>query len=358
MRLGRQAVVALAVVSASAHLNRAETPVEGQSAAVAAGPAVAAEGRPGSDRPVQSRRELAEAAVSALRATRSGPGARCRASLPRAPNRVFLLMRGELPELARPTEVPYPSVGPSLSFPGVPDAVPQRLGRPVSSPGNSGSDGWNGWKGKLGVDARWEHCLFVVDAQGNIVEEWTQWDEIFSRPHSVAINPYDPQKHVWVVDDRQHAVYKFTNDGKQLVQTLGVRGVPGTDADALQSSDVPRLAARQHAVRGRRLRQHARRQVRQGRQIPDGLGREGHAAERHPARAPSTPSTASPSIRTRGGSTSRIAPARRIQVFDENGVPSTSSAPARLLSPPDSQRPQTSSGTARTSGSPILPPTE
>ena len=37
---------------------------------------------------------------------------------------------------------------------------------PVTSPGNTGSDGWNGWKGKLGVDARWEHNLFVVDAEG------------------------------------------------------------------------------------------------------------------------------------------------------------------------------------------------
>ena len=101
---------------------------------------------------------------------------------------------------------------------------------PVSSPGNQGSDGWNGWKGKLGVDARWEHCLVVVDAEGNITEEWTQWDELFRRPHSVTINPYDPEKHVWVVDDRNHAVYKFTHDGKQLVQTLGVPGVAGNDA--------------------------------------------------------------------------------------------------------------------------------
>jgi hypothetical protein len=31
-----------------------------------------------------------------------------------------------------------------------------------------------------GVDARWEHCLTVVDAQGDIVEEWTQWDKIYS----------------------------------------------------------------------------------------------------------------------------------------------------------------------------------
>jgi peptidylamidoglycolate lyase len=82
----------------------------------------------------------------------------------------------------------------------------------------------------LGIDARWEHCLIVVDADGNITEEWTQWDHLFRRPHSVSINPYDPDKHVWVVDDRQHAVYKFSNDGQTLVQTLGVPGEPGTDA--------------------------------------------------------------------------------------------------------------------------------
>ncbi len=146
-----------------------------------------------------------------------------------SPDRVFILMRGELPVLERPEEVPYADLGPSLSFPV--SATPFRNASvgPVTSPGNTGSDGWNAWQGTLGVDARWEHCLIVVDSEGNIVEEWTQWDSIFRRPHSVAINPYDPDKHVWVVDDRQHAVYKFTNDGQQLVQTLGVAGEPGTD---------------------------------------------------------------------------------------------------------------------------------
>jgi peptidylamidoglycolate lyase len=84
-------------------------------------------------------------------------------------------------------------------------------------------------EGQDGVDARWEHCVLVVDAAGNITEDWTQWDSKFRRPHSVTINPYDPEKHVWVVDDRMHAVYKFSHDGKQLVQTLGIPGEPGTD---------------------------------------------------------------------------------------------------------------------------------
>ena len=147
------------------------------------------------------------------------------------PNRVFILMRGELPVVQRPPETPGPQFGPSLTFP-VPQAPLRNASvGPLASPGNQGNDGWNGWKGKMGVDARWEHCVLVVDAQGNYIEEavWNKWNDKFRRPHSVTINPYDPEKHIWIVDDRMHAVYKFTHDGKTLVQTLGVPGVPGND---------------------------------------------------------------------------------------------------------------------------------
>jgi len=41
--------------------------------------------------------------------------------------------------------------------------------------------------------------------------------------------PYDAQKNVWVVDDHTHAIYKFSNDGKQLLQTIGTPNVPGAD---------------------------------------------------------------------------------------------------------------------------------
>ena len=69
----------------------------------------------------------------------------------------------------------------------------------------------------------------VVDAQGNIIEDWTQWDKMFRRPHSVYISPYDPQKNVWIVDDYRHAIFKFSNDGKKLLQTIGTPNVPGAD---------------------------------------------------------------------------------------------------------------------------------
>jgi peptidylamidoglycolate lyase len=146
------------------------------------------------------------------------------------PNRVFLLQRGELPALDRPEEVPYRKAGPSISFPVTQTPFRNASVGPVASPGNQGSDGWNGWKGTLGVDARWEHCVIVVDANGTVIEDWTKWDSLFRRPHSVTMNPYDPEKHIWIVEDRNHVVYKFTHDGKELVQTLGVKGVSGNDS--------------------------------------------------------------------------------------------------------------------------------
>jgi hypothetical protein len=221
------ALIALAIgVAIGLQLNRAESPVEGR-----AEPTVETASKGGQEQ--TGPYEVVEnwpKPLSQLQGHEKWTWGAVQGIFAESPNRVFVLMRGELPELERPAEVPYPGVGPSLSFPVSQTPFRNASVGPVSSPGNSGSDGWNGWKGKLGVDARWEHCLFVVDAAGNIVEQWTQWDDIFRRPHSVFINPYDAEKHVWVVDDRQHAVYKFTNDGKQLVQTLGVKGVAGNDS--------------------------------------------------------------------------------------------------------------------------------
>jgi hypothetical protein len=149
-----------------------------------------------------------------------------------SPNRIFLLFRGELPNISRPQTNLIPEFGPSLQFPI--GRLPWRDATVAALPGAGGSgqdpdDGPKLWKGTVGVDAKWEHCLTVVDASGNIVEQWTQWDKIFKRPHFIAINPYDPEKHVWVVDDHMHAIYKFSHDGKTLVQTIGTPTVKGAD---------------------------------------------------------------------------------------------------------------------------------
>jgi sugar lactone lactonase YvrE len=68
---------------------------------------------------------------------------------------------------------------------------------------------------------RWDHVLLIYNRDGKLVESWEQHNKLFVRPHRVKINPYDPQKHIWIIDDGAHSIYKFTNDGKKLVMTLG-----------------------------------------------------------------------------------------------------------------------------------------
>lgn len=117
------------------------------------------------------------------------------------PNRIFLLQRGELP-------------------------IPEKA--PAGYTGGYGAFGQPATSGK----PRLEHCILVVDANGKLLEDWTQHDQLFAGgrgPHKVKISPYDPDKHVWVVDDMRHQIFKFTHDGSKLVMTLGEAGVQGVD---------------------------------------------------------------------------------------------------------------------------------
>jgi sugar lactone lactonase YvrE len=150
-----------------------------------------------------------------------------------SPNRVFVLQRGELPVVKRPREaIKLPQIGPSIEFPMF--RLPLRDATTASPPGALfGPDGKTPGDdldaGKPGVDYRWEHIITVFDAQGNLIEDWSQWDKMFRRPHAIYISPYDPQKNVWIVDDYRHAIFKFSNDGKKLLQTIGEPNVPGND---------------------------------------------------------------------------------------------------------------------------------
>jgi peptidylamidoglycolate lyase len=76
---------------------------------------------------------------------------------------------------------------------------------------------------------RWDHNVVIVNRDGKMITSWEQHNKLFVRPHKVLINPYDPEKHVWLVDDGAHSVYKFTNDGSKLVMTLGEFRVAGND---------------------------------------------------------------------------------------------------------------------------------
>ena len=73
-----------------------------------------------------------------------------------------------------------------------------------------------------------DHLLVVVDSTGTMIADWTH-DLGLLGPHAVQISPYDPAKHVWIVDRAGQQVVKVTNDGKRVVLTLGQQGVPGVD---------------------------------------------------------------------------------------------------------------------------------
>jgi DNA-binding beta-propeller fold protein YncE len=146
-------------------------------------------------------------------------------------NRVFILQRGELPNLQRPKTMQLPQLGPNIEFPI--GRLPWRDATSTSPPGQletpDGKVGDDSDVGKAGVDFNWHHCIVVVDANGNIVEDWTQWDKMLRRPHAVYISPYDPEKRVWVVDDYRHSIFIFSNDGKRLLQTIGEPNVHAAD---------------------------------------------------------------------------------------------------------------------------------
>jgi hypothetical protein len=153
-----------------------------------------------------------------------------------SPDRIYYIQRGSLPVIppqgrgAPPIEAP--NIAPNLSFPvagmwrnATNASPPGALFKPgTQEPGDDSDRGVNG------KDFLWENCILVINRNGDIIENWSQWDKMLRRPHSVYISPYDPEKHVYIVDDYRHAIFKFTHDGKQLVKTIGTPNVPGSDA--------------------------------------------------------------------------------------------------------------------------------
>ncbi len=89
------------------------------------------------------------------------------------------------------------------------------------------------YAGEEGAVLKWEHVIFAVDRNGKMVESWPQHDKMFSvkpgrGPHTMRMNPYDPEKHLWVVDDGMSQIFEFSHDGK-LLRTMGEPGVAAND---------------------------------------------------------------------------------------------------------------------------------
>ncbi len=138
------------------------------------------------------------------------------------PDRIWIAQRGELPlpPDAKPW-TPYGMLTPARTSTGNDDGR-----NPTCDP-----------EPKRGWERRYHHVIFVVDRNGKLVQDWPQHDKLFEMmcgrgPHKIKMSPYDSDKHVWIIDDQLHVIYKFTYDGK-LVMTLGTKGQKGRDGGKL-----------------------------------------------------------------------------------------------------------------------------
>jgi DNA-binding beta-propeller fold protein YncE len=131
-----------------------------------------------------------------------------------SPDKVWIAQRGELPlpPGAKPW-TPYAALNLRATGTvsgGVPD-YPQDEDR--------------GWQRNM------RHVIFAVDREGNLVKELLNLDRLFDHPdgrgpHQIKISPYDRDRHLWVIDDLLHVIYKISQEGKVVMQ-LGEQGVRG-----------------------------------------------------------------------------------------------------------------------------------
>jgi hypothetical protein len=138
------------------------------------------------------------------------------------PDRIWIAQRGELPLPAGAQPwTPYGMLEPPRIATGSDDGLTDKC---APAP-------------RRGWERRYHHVIFVVDRTGAFVQGWPQHDTLFDvrcgrGPHKIKMDPYDPEKHVWVIDDQVHVIYKFTYDG-MLVMTLGTKGQHGRDGGRL-----------------------------------------------------------------------------------------------------------------------------
>jgi len=140
-----------------------------------------------------------------------------------SPDRIWIAQRGELPlpSDAKPW-TPYFALQPPRTATGNTDGLSATCEKVAM----------RGW------ERRWHHSVIVVNRDGKLVQDWPFMEKMFSQtacgrgPHKIKMNPYDADKHVWIIDDQQHVIWKFTYDGK-LVLTLGTVGQRGRDGGRL-----------------------------------------------------------------------------------------------------------------------------
>ena len=101
-----------------------------------------------------------------------------------SPDKVFLFQRGCLPEMTGRDVWGEQSVVPARNASGYDLSQEDKARHP-----------------------RWDHNLVILNRDGKMIDSWEQHNHLFVRPHKVLISPYDPEKHVWIVDDGAHQLW-------------------------------------------------------------------------------------------------------------------------------------------------------
>lgn len=113
-----------------------------------------------------------------------------------SPDRIYVYQRGILPALERYWRA---------------DGLPAR-----------DNTGINNRETELGKSLRREYILTVFDGQGNLIEHWKHLDAMHaegSQAHRLRRNPWDPEKHVWLIDEGTPSqILKLTRDGKVVMR--------------------------------------------------------------------------------------------------------------------------------------------
>ena len=96
------------------------------------------------------------------------------------PDRIFVAMRGELPDLAN-TKKKYVDIETAFGIQTHLEVPGRGMYGRNASVGDYASPGeaTDTYKGIEGQDYRWKHIITVYDSEGNVREAWTQWDSLF-----------------------------------------------------------------------------------------------------------------------------------------------------------------------------------
>ena len=67
---------------------------------------------------------------------------------------------------------------------------------------------------------------FEVDADGQVLSVWDHLDYLCEGadgpgPERIRVNPYDPERKLWVVNQTHHEIHVLSNDGSKLIATYG-----------------------------------------------------------------------------------------------------------------------------------------